>query len=88
MGWAMGRFLRDDVLDAVQRLRPIAAELGVTVAQLALAWVLREPNVAAAIVGASRPEQVEENAGASGIELDESVIAAIDAVTADVVKAR
>jgi aryl-alcohol dehydrogenase-like predicted oxidoreductase len=88
MGWAMGRFLGDDVLEAVQRLRPVATDLGVTPAQLALAWVLREPNVAAAIVGASRPEQVEENAGASGIELDESVIAAIDAVTADVVKAR
>jgi 1-deoxyxylulose-5-phosphate synthase len=78
MGWAMDRFRDDDVLAAVQRLRPIADGLGVTMAQLALAWVLREPNVASAIVGASRPEQVEENAGASGIDLDEATLQAID----------
>jgi aryl-alcohol dehydrogenase-like predicted oxidoreductase len=78
MGWAMDRFRDDDVLAAVQRLRPIADGLGITMAQLALAWVLREPNVASAIVGASRPEQVEENAGASGIELDEATLSAID----------
>jgi 1-deoxyxylulose-5-phosphate synthase len=78
MGWAMDRFRDDDVLEAVQRLRPVADDLGVTMAQLALAWVLREPNVASAIVGASRPEQVEENAGASGIALDEATLAAID----------
>jgi aryl-alcohol dehydrogenase-like predicted oxidoreductase len=88
MGWAMGRFLRDDVLQAVQRLRPVAADLGITMAQLALAWALREPNVAAAIVGASRAEQVEDNVGASGVELDESVVAAIDGATAGVVEAR
>jgi aryl-alcohol dehydrogenase-like predicted oxidoreductase len=58
MGWAMDRYRDDDVLEAVQRLRPIADGLGITMAQLALAWVLREPNVASAIVGASRPEQV------------------------------
>jgi aryl-alcohol dehydrogenase-like predicted oxidoreductase len=78
MGWAMDRFRNDDVLEAVQRLRPIADGLGITTAQLALAWVLREPNVASAIVGASRPEQVEENAAASGIELDEGTLGAID----------
>jgi len=78
MGWAMDRFRDDDVLEAVQRLRPIADGLGITMAQLALAWVLREPNVASAIVGASRPEQVEENAGASGIELDDGTLRAID----------
>src|SRR2546423_1182668 len=66
---ADGRY-DDDVLERVQRLRPIADGLGITLSQLALAWVLREPNVASAIVGASRPEQVEENAAASGVELD------------------
>ena len=58
----------------MQELRPIADELGITMAQLALAWVLREPNVASAIVGASRPEQVEDNAAASGVELDEATL--------------
>jgi aryl-alcohol dehydrogenase-like predicted oxidoreductase len=78
MGWAMDRFRDDDVLEAVQRLRPIADGLGITMAQLALAWVLREPNVASAIVGASRPEQVEDNAAASGTELDDATLRAID----------
>jgi aryl-alcohol dehydrogenase-like predicted oxidoreductase len=78
MGWAMDRFRDDDVLEAVQRLRPIADGLGITMAQLALAWVLREPNVASAIVGASRPQQVEENAAASGIDLDEATLRVID----------
>jgi 1-deoxyxylulose-5-phosphate synthase len=78
MGWAMDRFKSDDLLAAVQRLQPIADGLGITMAQLALAWVLREPNVASAIVGASRPEQVDQNVAASGIELDESTLAAID----------
>ena len=85
MGWAMDRFRDDDVLRAVQRLAPIAAGLGITMAQLSLAWVLRQENVASAIVGASRPEQVEENAGASGIELDEATLQAIDDAVADVV---
>jgi aryl-alcohol dehydrogenase-like predicted oxidoreductase len=78
MGWAMDRFRDDDVLEAVQRLRPIADRLGITMPQLALAWVLREPDVASAIIGASRPEQVEENASASGIELDEQTLKEID----------
>src|SRR6266542_3225485 len=85
MGWAMDRFRDDDVLRAVQSLSPIAEGLGITMAQLALAWVLREENVASAIVGASRPSQVEENAGASGIELDEATLQAIDDAVADVV---
>jgi aryl-alcohol dehydrogenase-like predicted oxidoreductase len=84
MGWAMDRFRDDDVLEAVQRLRPIADGLGITMSQLALAWVLREPNVASAIVGASRPGQVEENAGASGIELNAATLQAIDDVVGDV----
>ena len=68
----------DAVLERVQRLRPIAEELGISMAQLALAWVLREPNVASAILGASRPEQIEDNVGASGIELGEDVLERID----------
>jgi aryl-alcohol dehydrogenase-like predicted oxidoreductase len=59
-------------------VRPIAEGLGITMSQLALAWVLREPNVGSAIVGASRPEQLDDNAGASGIELDAGTLAAID----------
>jgi aryl-alcohol dehydrogenase-like predicted oxidoreductase len=78
----MSRYLEDDVLERVQRLRPIADGLGITMAQLALAWVLREPNLASAIVGASLPEQVAENAAASGLELDDRTLRAIeDAVT-------
>jgi 1-deoxyxylulose-5-phosphate synthase len=84
MGWAMDRFRDDDVLRAVERLAPIAEGLGITMAQLSLAWVLLEENVASAIIGASRPEQVEENAGASGIELDEATLQAIDDAVADV----
>jgi aryl-alcohol dehydrogenase-like predicted oxidoreductase len=74
----MDRFRDDDVLEAVQRLQPIADGLGITMAQLALAWVLRRPEVASAIIGASRPEQVEDNAAASGIELDDDTLRAID----------
>jgi len=85
MGWAMDRFSSEQVLEAVQRLQPIADGLGITTVQLAIAWVLREPNVAAAIIGASRPQQVEDNASASGIELDEATLAAIDEAVADVV---
>jgi aryl-alcohol dehydrogenase-like predicted oxidoreductase len=78
----MARFLADDVLERAQRLGPIADGLGVTTAQLALAWILHEPNVASAIVGASRPEQVRDNAAASGVELDDGTMRAIDAVFA------
>jgi aryl-alcohol dehydrogenase-like predicted oxidoreductase len=72
------RFMRDDVLGAVQGLRPIADELGITMAQLALAWVLREPGVSSAIVGATRLEQVDENLAASGIDLPPEVLQRID----------
>jgi aryl-alcohol dehydrogenase-like predicted oxidoreductase len=85
MGTFIKRWLRDEVLEAVQRLRPIADGLGLTLPQLALAWVLRDPNVASAIVGASRPEQVDANASASGIELDASTLEAIDAALGDTV---
>ena len=74
----IGRLTTEPVLQAVQRLKPIAGQAGLTMAQLALAWVLREPNVASAIVGASRPEQVHANASASGIELSADTLAAID----------
>ena len=84
MGWAMDRYRSDAVLEAVQGLRPIAEGLGITMAQLALAWVLREPNVASAIIGASRPQQVDDNAAASGIELDQATLDAIDEAVADV----
>jgi aryl-alcohol dehydrogenase-like predicted oxidoreductase len=85
MGWSMDRFRDDDVLEAVQRLRPIADGLGISMAKLALAWVLRREEVACAITGASRPEQVEENASASGIELDDATLQAIDDAVAPVV---
>jgi aryl-alcohol dehydrogenase-like predicted oxidoreductase len=75
----------DRVLERVQGLRPIADELGISMAQLALAWVLRVPYVASAIIGASRPEQVEENAAASGIELDEETLERIDEVLGETV---
>jgi 1-deoxyxylulose-5-phosphate synthase len=80
MGRMMGRWLDDDVLERVQGLVPVAERLGITMAQLALAWVLREANVASAIVGASRPEQVHDNASASGIELDAATRAEIDGI--------
>jgi 1-deoxyxylulose-5-phosphate synthase len=72
------QLIQEPVLEAVQRLRPIAEEADLTMAQLALAWVLREENVASAIVGASRPEQVRANASASGIQLDAQTLAAVD----------
>jgi aryl-alcohol dehydrogenase-like predicted oxidoreductase len=78
MGRMMGDYRSDAVLERVQRLAPVAERLGITMAQLALAWVLREPNVASAIVGASRPEQVHDNAAASGIDLDPETIAEIE----------
>jgi aryl-alcohol dehydrogenase-like predicted oxidoreductase len=70
MGGWMDRFMKPEVLRAVQRLKPIAEEAGLTLPQFALAWVLREPNVASAIIGASRPSQVQENAAASGVVID------------------
>ena len=70
MGGFMDRLMQPAVLRAVQRLKPIAEEAGLTLPQFALAWVLREPNVASAIIGASRPEQVRENAAASGVVID------------------
>jgi aryl-alcohol dehydrogenase-like predicted oxidoreductase len=84
---SMGSFMqkaRDRrLLERVEELRPVADELGLTLAQLALAWVLREPNVASAIIGATRPEQVEDNAGASGVELGADTLHRIDEILGD-----
>lgn len=78
-------FLDDDVLTAVQQLVPLAAEAGVSMAQLAVAWVLRNENVASAIVGASRPSQLEDNVGAVEITLDDELVARIDAILEPVI---
>jgi aryl-alcohol dehydrogenase-like predicted oxidoreductase len=84
MNFAMSRLMNDAVLEAVDRLRPIADELSLSMTELALAWVLRRSELASAIVGASRPEQVHANAGASGIELTPETLAAIDEALGDV----
>ena len=73
------------LLEAVQRLRPVADEAGLTMVELALAWTLRRPELASAIIGASRPEQVHANAAASGIELSQDMLDAIDEALGDVV---
>lgn len=78
--------LRDDVLNRVQDLKPIADELGLSMAQLAVAWVLQNDNVASAIVGASRPEQVEDNVKASGVHLEPAVLKRIDDVLGDTIE--
>ena len=81
----ISRWLEDDVLERVQQLRPIAEGIGLSLAQLAVAWVLQNDNVSAAIIGASRPEQVTENVKAAGVELDEATLRAIDDVVGPVV---
>ncbi|MGE5064731.1 MAG: aldo/keto reductase, partial [Myxococcales bacterium] len=80
MGGFMDRLMQPEVLSAVQRLKPIAEEAGLTLPQFALAWVLREPNVASAIIGASRPEQVRENAAASGVVIDTQLFLRAEAI--------
>jgi aryl-alcohol dehydrogenase-like predicted oxidoreductase len=82
MGGWMDWLMNDRTLSAVQQLKPIAAEAGLSLAQLALAWVLREPNVASAIVGASRPEQLEDNAAASGAKVDPALFARAEEIVA------
>jgi aryl-alcohol dehydrogenase-like predicted oxidoreductase len=84
MSWAIERYMEEDVLTAVQRLEPVAKGAGLTMTQLALAWVLRRSEVSSAIIGASRPEQVTQNASASGIELTQDVLDACDEALADV----
>jgi len=85
MSGFMDRFLEPDVLEAVAEMREVADIVGLEMSQLALAWVLREPNVSAAIVGATRPQQVTENARASGVELAPEVLETIDEVLEGVV---
>jgi len=80
------RWMSDDVLERVQRLTPIADELSLSLAQLAVAWVLQNDNVATAIIGASRPEQVTENAKAAGVEIPDVLMARIDEVLGDAVE--
>ena len=80
----IGRFLeRPDVLQRVQDLKPVADEVGLSLAQLAIAWVLQNRNVAAAIIGASRPEQVTENVKASGVTIPPELLARIDTILGD-----
>ncbi|GAA2391031.1 aldo/keto reductase family protein [Catellatospora methionotrophica] len=76
----IARWLDDDVLTRVQQLKPLAADAGLTMAQLAVAWVLQNPNVSSAIVGATRPEQVYDNVKASGVKLDADLMKAIDEI--------
>jgi aryl-alcohol dehydrogenase-like predicted oxidoreductase len=78
------RLMREDVLEAVERLRPIAADLKLSLSQLSLAWVLRQPNLGSAIIGASRPEQIDDNVGASGVKLDAATLQAIDDAVGEV----
>lgn len=80
------RWMRDEVLTGVQQLQPIAAELNLTMAQLAVAWVLQNDNVASAIVGASRPEQVRDNAGGSGVQIPPELMSRIDDAIGSVVE--
>ena len=80
------RWMRDEVLDRVQQLVPLAEDAGLSMAQLAVAWVLQNDNVASAIIGASRPEQVQDNAAASGIKLDADLLTKIDDVLDPVVE--
>jgi aryl-alcohol dehydrogenase-like predicted oxidoreductase len=84
MGGFVGHWLTEDVLDAVERLRAVAHEAGMSMAQLALAWVLSEPDVASAIVGATRVGQLEENCEAAGRSLDDDVLAAVDKAVGEV----
>lgn len=81
----ISRFMDDTILTAVQGLRPIADAAGCTMSQLAIAWVLHQPGISAAIIGASRPEQVTENVAASGITLDTQTLTAIDEALTDVI---
>ncbi|MEW9548835.1 aldo/keto reductase family protein [Nonomuraea sp. NPDC050783] len=82
----IARFMDDEVLTRVQELKPIAADLGLSMAQLAIAWVLQNPNVSSAIIGASRPEQVRDNVKAAGVKLEQDVLRRIDDVLGPIVE--
>ena len=80
------RWMRDDVLERVQQLQPLAEEAGLSMAALAVAWTLQNDNVATAIIGASRPEQVHDNAAAAGVELDAGLLTKIDEILDPVIE--
>jgi aryl-alcohol dehydrogenase-like predicted oxidoreductase len=82
----ISRLMRDEVLTAVQGLKPLAEQAGLTMAQLGVAWVLQNPNVSSAIVGATRPEQLEDNVKAAGVKLDADLLKAIDEVVGPIVQ--
>jgi aryl-alcohol dehydrogenase-like predicted oxidoreductase len=84
VGGSMRGFMTDEILGRVQQLRPVADDLGLSMAQLAVAWVLQNRNVAAAIIGASRPEQVVDNVKAAGVRLDADVLKRIDEILGDI----
>ncbi|HEY0105303.1 MAG TPA: aldo/keto reductase family protein [Rhizomicrobium sp.] len=88
MNVAIARWMEKPMLQTVQKLRPLAQEAGLTMGQFALAWVLREPNVASAIVGASRPSQLDENAAASGATVDPALFARAEAIVAEALPKR
>ena len=85
MSVSISRYMVDSVLEAVQRVERVAEDHGLGMVELALAWVLRRPNVASAIIGASRPEQVHANAQASGVELPQDVLDEIDEALGSVI---
>jgi aryl-alcohol dehydrogenase-like predicted oxidoreductase len=82
----MQQLMNEEVLSAVDGLRTVASDIGLSMPQLALAWVLRQENVSSAIIGASRPEQVDDNAAASGVKLSEDVISEIDRILDGVIR--
>jgi aryl-alcohol dehydrogenase-like predicted oxidoreductase len=82
----ISRYMQDDVLTRVERLQPVADEAGLSMAQLAIAWVLQNSNVSAAIIGASRPEQVTDNVKAAGVRLEASVMKQIDDILEGVIE--
>ena len=88
MGGAITRWMEKPVLEAVQKLKPLAKEANLTMGQFALTWVLREPNVASAIVGASRPEQLDENVKASGARVDPALFSRAEAIVAEALPRR
>jgi aryl-alcohol dehydrogenase-like predicted oxidoreductase len=76
----ISKFMRDDLLRAVENLRPIAKKLDLTMAQLAVAWVLQNPNVSSAIIGATKPDQIKENVKAAGVKIPSEIMLEIDTV--------
>jgi voltage-dependent potassium channel beta subunit len=82
----MQELMNEEVLSAVEKLRPVASDAGLSMSQLALAWVLQRDNVSSAIIGASRPEQVEDNAKAAGVRLSSDVVSEIDSILKDVIQ--